>query len=270
MKRIFSLFLCLLMLAIPFASAAGDAALSFDVPSTVKIKTSYVGEAISTVSLAGYASGGTKPYSFSKVSGPTWLKVSSAGVISGTPTQVCESADSLVVQVTDNKAVYRRATISVGITVLKNKTEVSVIKASYNFSSSQVNSGKMYTPTFTVTQGDPVYFNTIMSCWEKKEGNVWVSFYENDTFYPGTWRYTAQIRIDESNGGCTHVISQSPSVTVNGTAWTIIKKPRLGAIIATLMRAVLSLRSGTKRPSAPWLSPLRPPSRAPSRIIPPC
>jgi uncharacterized repeat protein (TIGR02543 family) len=87
----------------------------------------------------------------------------------------------------------------------------------------------MYTPTFTVTQGDPVYFNTIMSCWEKKEGNVWVSFYENDTFYPGTWRYTAQIRIDESNGGCTHVISQSPSVTVNGTAWTIIKKTTAGS-----------------------------------------
>ena len=60
-----------------------------------------VGKTIESVSVATGATGGEKPYTFSKVSGPDWISVASDGTVSGTPNSV-GSYEDLVLRVTDS------------------------------------------------------------------------------------------------------------------------------------------------------------------------
>jgi hypothetical protein len=48
------------------------------------------------------AQGGTLPYTWTKVSGPAWLSVSAAGVVTGTPDAAAPDVTSFVVEVTDS------------------------------------------------------------------------------------------------------------------------------------------------------------------------
>ncbi|NLV85997.1 MAG: hypothetical protein GX025_02070, partial [Clostridiales bacterium] len=90
--------------------------LTFTDNSGFDILNNQSGEAITAYSVASYVSGGTKPYTFSKTSGPNWIAVSNTGQISGTPTTIGINAD-LVVRVTDNEGAYEEITISVGNTI---------------------------------------------------------------------------------------------------------------------------------------------------------
>ena len=77
-------------------------------------------------------------------------------------------------------------------------------------------------PTFTVTEGDPAYFNSNMSNgrWQKKEGDTWVTSQSgvNPTFTLGTWRFSCQVRID-GNAGSTHVLAKDAEIYVDGERW---------------------------------------------------
>ena len=53
----------------------------------------YINQAITSFSVADGAVGGTKPYTFSKVSGPEWIAVAADGTVSGTPTVLGANAD---------------------------------------------------------------------------------------------------------------------------------------------------------------------------------
>lgn len=64
------------------------------------VLTNYVGIAISEYTFAPGVIGGSRPYTFSKTSGPDWLNVSADGVLTGTPTAIGEN-DALIVTVTD-------------------------------------------------------------------------------------------------------------------------------------------------------------------------
>lgn len=61
------------------------------------------------------ASGGTPPYTFSKVSGPTWFTVSASGVGSGTPPSA--ESDTILVTVTDSIGQVPPAPTSFSLTV---------------------------------------------------------------------------------------------------------------------------------------------------------
>ena len=77
------------------------------------------GVAIASFSVAGGATGGTSPYTFSKVSGPAWLQVAPDGTVSGTPTATGANED-LVIRVTDSAGTPASAniTLTVGNTTL--------------------------------------------------------------------------------------------------------------------------------------------------------
>ena len=95
-------------------------------------------------------------------------------------------------------------------------TPISTVVASSNISSILVDGGLIQSPTFTTTQGAPAYVNggSGFGYWSKKEGDTWVS--KTGSFSPGTWRFSAQLRIDSS----AYVLS-NPSLTVDGSAWVV-------------------------------------------------
>ena len=80
---------------------------SFDIPSG----GTYTG--ISTINVSGGVSGGSTPYKFTKVSGPDWLRVSTAGALTGSR-QSSAAATTAVIQVEDAAGVTRRITINIG------------------------------------------------------------------------------------------------------------------------------------------------------------
>ena len=69
---------------------------------------------ITEIDLSSGVSGGTKPYIFSKESGPSWIEVSSTGKISGTRPSDEGEASTAVIQAEDAKGAFKRITISVG------------------------------------------------------------------------------------------------------------------------------------------------------------
>ena len=97
-----------------------------------------------------------------------------------------------------------------------DRTPISTVVASSNISSILVDGGLIQSPTFTTTQGVPAYVNggSGFGYWSKKEGDTWVS--KTGSFSPGTWRFSAQLRIDSS----AYVLS-NPSLTVDGSAWVV-------------------------------------------------
>ena len=90
-----------------------NAELTFNKNYIFDIDTSYVGIAIESRNISSYVYGGEKPYKFSKRNGPDWIKVSSDGIISGTPNKT-SSSSSVTIRVTDNKGDYKEVKYSVG------------------------------------------------------------------------------------------------------------------------------------------------------------
>ena len=183
------------------------------------------GVAITPFSVAIGASGGTAPYTFSKVSGPAWLAVAPDGTVSGTPTAAGANED-LVIRVTDSAGTPASAsiTLTVGNTVVNpaDRTKVSEVAGSSDISTIPVYGGAYNKPTVTVTTGAPAYFEISVSNgnWLKKNSaGVWER-YTGATFTEGTYKFECQVRIDGA-AGLTHVLdSAGVTVTVDGVAWT--------------------------------------------------
>lgn len=92
----------------------GPAPLEVDTTNPVSIPASTVGTAITEVDISGKISGGKKPYSYA-ITEPanSWLKISTDGKITGTPTAVAE-ASTITVTITDADNKTTTMTISVG------------------------------------------------------------------------------------------------------------------------------------------------------------
>ncbi len=182
------------------------------------IDSAYINQAITAFSVADGASGGTKPYTFSKVSGPEWLEVAADGMVSGTPTAVGENAD-LVIKVTDSAAdpASTEITLKVGNTYVlpADRTVISVIRATSNIGE-KIGYGKsVVKPSFTLTEGTQAHFSGIMGHWNKKVGTEWKR-YEEATFTEGTYMYFDQLRVDDEYG-MTHVLNKGGvSVYIDG------------------------------------------------------
>jgi hypothetical protein len=80
---------------------------SFDIPSGNRYSS------ITSFNVSGAVSGGKAPYTFSKSSGPSWLNVSSAGVVSGSRQGVAE-ASAAVIMVKDANGETAIITINIG------------------------------------------------------------------------------------------------------------------------------------------------------------
>ena len=183
------------------------------------------GVAITSFSVAVGASGGTAPYTFSKVSGPAWLEVAPDGTVSGTPT-AAGANENLVIRVTDSAGTPATAdiTLTVGNTAVNpaDRTKVSEVAGTSDLSTILVYGGAFNKPTVTVTTGAPAYFEISVSNgnWLKKNSAGGWDYYTEATFTEGTYKFDCQVRIDGA-AGLTHVLdSAGVTVTVDGVAWT--------------------------------------------------
>ena len=173
------------------------------------IDSHYINQAITAFSVAEGAAGGTKPYTFSKVSGPEWINVAADGTVSGTPTAVGANAD-LVIKVTDSAAepASKEITLDVGNTYVlpADREAISVIRANSNIGEILGYGKSVVDPSFTFTEGTQAYFPYVMGHWYKKEGTAWKR-YEEATFTEGTYMYSNQLRVDDEYG-MSHVLNK--------------------------------------------------------------
>ena len=183
------------------------------------------GMAIASFSVASGASGGTAPYTFSKVSGPAWLQVSSDGTVSGTPT-AAGANENLVIRVTDSAGTPATAdiTLTVGNTTVNpaDRTKVNKVEGNSDIATIPVYGGAYKKPTVNVTTGAPAFFtiNSGNGDWLKKNSAGSWELYTGATFTEGTYKFQCQVRIDGA-AGLTHVFdSAGVTVTVDGAAWT--------------------------------------------------
>ena len=182
------------------------------------IDSTYINQAITAFSVADGAAGGTKPYAFSKVSGPEWIEVAADGTVSGTPTAVGANAD-LVIKVTDSGATpeTKEITLSVGNTYVlpADREVISVIRATSNIGEILGYGKSVVDPSFTFTEGTQANFPYSMGHWYKKEGTEWKRYTEA-TFTEGTYMYSNQIRVDDEYG-MSHVLNKDGvSVYIDG------------------------------------------------------
>ena len=206
-------------------TAPAGTPLAFVKSSAWNIGDTQSGVAIASFSVASGASGGTAPYTFSKVSGPAWLEVAPDGTVSGTPT-AAGANENLVIRVTDSAGTPATAdiTLTVGNTAVNpaDRTKVSEVAGTSDLSTILVYGGAYKKPSVTVTTGAPAYFNINSSNghWLKKNSaGIWERYTEA-TFTEGTYKFQCQVRIDDA-AGLTHVLdSAGVTVTVDGVAWT--------------------------------------------------
>ena len=173
------------------------------------IDSTYINQAITAFSVAEGAAGGTKPYTFSKVSGPEWIDVAADGTVSGTPTILGANAD-LVIKVTDSatKPATKEITLDVGNTYVlpADREVISVIRATSNIGEILGYGKRVVKPAFTFTEGTQANFPYYMGHWYKKEGTAWKR-YEETTFTEGTYMYGNQLRVDDEYG-MSHVLNK--------------------------------------------------------------
>ena len=206
-------------------TAPAGTPLAFMKSSAWDIENPKNGVAIASFSVANGATGGTAPYTFSKVSGPAWLEVAPDGTVSGTPTAAGANED-LVIRVTDSAGTPATAdiTLTVENTALNpaDRTKVSEVAGTSDISTILVYGGAYKKPSVTVTTGAPAYFNINSGNgnWLKKNSaGVWERYTEA-TFTEGTYIFDCQVRIDGA-AGLTHMLdSAGVTVTVDGAAWT--------------------------------------------------
>ena len=207
-------------------TAPVGAPLDFAKNNSWNIGLNYVGKAITSFSVAIGATGGEKPYTFSKVSGPDWISVASDGTVSGTPNSVGTN-DDLVICVTDKKSDTKKITLTVAKTFQDPSTRIKISKivATSDTDSIPVYGGKVKDPKFTVKEGSPAYFKLFSTRkWLKKEGEKW-NIYDGETFIEGIYRYSVQIRVD-GDAGKTHVLDRDGfTVIVDGKKWADNEKP---------------------------------------------
>ena len=206
-------------------TAPAGTPLAFAKNDTWNIGDTQSGVAIASFSVASGASGGTAPYTFSKVSGPAWLEVAPDGTVSGTPT-AAGANENLVIRVTDSAGTPATAdiTLTVGNTAVNpaDRTKVSEVAGTSDLSTILVYGGAYKKPSVTVTTGAPAYFNINSSNgdWLKKNSAGTWELYTGATFTEGTYKFDCQVRIDKP-AGLTHVLdSAGVTVTVDGAAWT--------------------------------------------------
>ncbi len=186
---------------------------------------------ISQYSIALYVEGGTRPYTFSKKSGPDWVKVSNDGIISGTPTEVGTN-QNLIVLIKDSSNREKELKISVANTEinLNNRKTISEVTATSNIDSIAV-FGKDLTnkPTITVSNTSPAYFKSSKGIWQKKNENTgsWENTNGLGQFDEGIWRFTCNVCIDNEgnmpNAGDIYKLADNIKVKVDSKEWKVNK-----------------------------------------------
>ncbi len=180
---------------------------------------------IAEIDVSRTAEGGTKPYTFSKAQGPSWVSVSSSGIVSGTPTKNA-AHEKLTIKCTDSASRVKSITISLGETnggedgreVISN-----VSLTSTNIKSIVKPSNKLTTmPNMNVVIGTPAHVDlsgasSISSCWQVFANDDWYNIYNSVNFESGVkYRFAAKVVVDGSGGEQYKLDEDNLTVSLNG------------------------------------------------------
>ena len=196
-------------------TAPVGAPVGFIKDNTWNLNKVYQGRAIPMFSVASGATGGTRPYAFSKVTGPDWIAVSADGTVSGTPTALGAN-ENLVIRVTDSMSTTAEITLTIADTLTNpdERIKISEIHADSNIDEIVGYGKSVVRPTFNIVGDVPLNLGTHR--WKKYDGSEWI-WSEDDTFVEGKYRYEVQIRTDNT----THVLDKNGvTLTVNEENWT--------------------------------------------------
>lgn len=119
--------------------AAAEAMLAFKsglpyISSERSNQRTYLNQPIADTDLSQFVKGGTKPYSFVKVSGPEWITISLDGIISGIPTETGLMNDC-VIKVTDKVGAEISGTIRVRPCYKEVREQIDLIEIGSNINS---------------------------------------------------------------------------------------------------------------------------------------
>ena len=197
-----------------------DIPLDFKDSYVFDIGENYKNNAIEEFNFDYAVVGGTKPYTFTKVSGPDWINVSPEGAVSGTPNTPGDN-ENLVVRVTDGASASKEITISVSKTLIDpaDREKISEFVITSNMQDIKVGEQRKTDYSFTFTEGEEAFFSPSMYRWLVKDGENWV-VYNGSTFEEGTYRFRAQLRIEDDNGAL-YMLNDSITVTVDGKPWSV-------------------------------------------------
>jgi len=195
--------------------------LFFNSSTSWNIYRCYKDISITPFSVASGAEGGTKPYTFSKTSGPDWISVTADGTVSGTPTILGSNPD-LVVRATDATGTWREVTISIGNTIIEPSMRevVTEVELTSNFDTMPVIGEDILQVSMTPTNGAPVYCPESMGGWFKWNGSGWERAAYGTKFVAGKYKLYLQLRIDGTDGE-THRLGEPLTVKVNGKPWSV-------------------------------------------------
>lgn len=181
---------------------------------------------IKEFSVSNCVEGGTKPYTYTKKSGPDWINVSEDGIVSGTP-KIDGKNEDLVIQISDSsdEVQIKSLTISVANTDIspnlrENITEI--VAKSENINDIPKNGVMLNQPKITVTNNENVSFITKDVTWQKRkiDEQEWTTYQPPEEFSTGIWRYSCIIEVKNTVAD-KYKLYDGTKVIVNGEEWII-------------------------------------------------
>lgn len=221
-----------------FKSTAGFLSSTISVTGTGLLKMDnggksiasvYAGEAIKSFSVVNMVSGGTAPYTFTKVSGPDGILVDVNGTVHGAPTTADSNPPKLKIQVRDANDNTDTAEIPVN----EVKTARTVIKT-IELDGLYYPNGGDYPETnearivsikdaagHEISKADcHLYMSGIMSKWKEWDGQKWNWF--NSVFQANKkYQYSVQFRIDDDAACTQYRMAEDMTVTAPGFSFTL-------------------------------------------------
>lgn len=185
-----------------------------------QILDNYIGVEIDNYSFANYVVGGTKPYTFSKSSGPDWINVSTDGNISGTPTTVGTNED-LVITVTDSLGATDSLDIAVDETHIKPEDREVVSRVVGTIDIPEFHCGDSFELEMetNVTEGSPATISTYGTDFYVIDENGEAGEVVEVATY-GQYIMDFFVAIDD-DAGYTHVLDEENlEIIVNGVTCT--------------------------------------------------
>ena len=92
-------------------SEASEKPFAVELPNGLSIISERIGKAVDPIDLSQYVSGGKAPYTYKKLSGPDWVKLSDDGVLSGTRPNAEYAAENMEIRISDSEGASKDITI---------------------------------------------------------------------------------------------------------------------------------------------------------------
>ena len=173
-------------------------ALTFEFKTMYNIPEGDAGASIKATNISDGVSGGTRPYKYRIESGPSWLKIGTLGVLSGTRPDTAQSETTAVIIVTDSSSPPATAAITIKIGAVNGKGVRFARSPSFDVKSGEA--GAVISPinfSGAISGGQAPYIFSLEEGpgWLRVSSDGVMSGQRSASMHPET---TATIRVEDS------------------------------------------------------------------------